>query len=80
MCFVPGGKAESDSELELESESEHVDMRSAGQVLLMRQRERPPPGQWRDGICSWANNLWPSCVCSFFVCCGGWITGQSELS
>lgn len=58
---------------EEEGESvEHCVVRTMNDYLL----RRPPPGEWRDGICSWSNNLWPSCFCSFFVCCGGWITGQ----
>jgi len=26
----------------------------------------PPTGHWRDGICDWGANIWPSCGC---VCC-----------
>lgn len=40
---------------------------------------RPPPGRWRDGICDWPNNLYPSCYCA--CCCfyGMWLVGQSKL-
>jgi hypothetical protein len=41
--------------------------------------QRAPPGRWKDGICDWCNNLYPSCYCA--CCCfyGMWLVGQSKL-
>jgi len=39
---------------------------------------RPVPGRWKDSICDWPQNLFPSCYC---VCCcwyGCWLLGQSK--
>ena len=47
--------------------------------LLPPSHPGPPIGRWRDSICSWAANLWPSCGC-LLVLCGAWHVAQSKLS
>ena len=41
----------------------------------------PPTGRWRDGICDWGSNMFPSCCCVF--CFGGvgpaWIISQISM-
>jgi hypothetical protein len=40
--------------------------------------QRAPPGRWKDSICDFCNNLFPSCYCA--CCCfyGMWLVGQSK--
>lgn len=35
----------------------------------------PPHGRWRDDICNWPSNLWPSCGC-LCVVFGAWLVAQ----
>lgn len=44
--------------------------------LLPPSNPGPPYGRWKDSICSWASNLWPSCGC-LLVLCGAWHVAQS---
>ena len=30
------------------------------------------------GICDCFTNIWPSCICSFFICDGAWVLAQSK--
>lgn len=39
---------------------------------------RPPPGRWKDGICDWPSNWFPSCYCVCCCCYGMWIVAQSK--
>jgi len=38
----------------------------------------PPTQRWRDGICDWGTNLWPSCgcVCCFYGLGSAWLVSQ----
>lgn len=48
------------------------------QVIDAGRRARPLHGRWIDSICDWPANLFPSCYCACCVCCGIYITAQSE--
>jgi hypothetical protein len=37
-----------------------------------------PQGVWGDNICSWPENLFPSCYCVCCVCCGMYLVAQSK--
>lgn len=41
---------------------------------------RPHPGRWKDTICDWPNNLFPSCYCVCCCCYGMWLLAQSKLN
>lgn len=51
--------------------------RNANVGLLPASNPGPSRGRWRDSICSWVANLWPSCGC-LFIGCGGWHVAQSK--
>lgn len=53
--------------------------RNANVGLLPPSNPGPSMGRWRDSICSWVTNLWPSCGC-LFVACGGWHVAQSKFT
>lgn len=40
---------------------------------------RPPAHRWRDSICDWPANLFPSCYCVCCCCYGIWLQAQSKL-
>lgn len=48
------------------------------------QQTEPPPrrqyprNRWGDSICDWPLNLYPSCYCVCFVCCGMYLAAQSK--
>ena len=46
--------------------------------LLPPSNPGPTYGRWRDSICSWPTNLWPSCGC-LLIACGGWHVAQSKF-
>lgn len=52
---------------------------TSGVSLLPPSHPGPSIGRWRDSICSWASNLWPSCGC-LLVLCGAWHVAQSKLN
>mmetsp|Transcript_24508 Transcript_24508/g.40861 ORF Transcript_24508/g.40861 Transcript_24508/m.40861 type:complete len:211 (-) Transcript_24508:424-1056(-) len=37
---------------------------------------RPPANRWKDGICDWPNNMYPSCYCTCCCCYGMWLVAQ----
>jgi hypothetical protein len=39
---------------------------------------QPPTQRWRDGICDWGTNLWPSCGCvmCFYGLGSAWLVSQ----
>lgn len=39
---------------------------------------RPPEGRWRDSICDWGNNLFPSCYCACCFFYGMYLVAQSK--
>ena len=41
---------------------------------------RPNNGRWRDSICDWPSNLFPSCYCACCCCSGMWLVAQSEYN
>ncbi len=43
------------------------------------QSVRPQPNRWKDSICDWPNNLFPSCYCVCCCCYGIWLLAQSKL-
>jgi hypothetical protein len=53
--------------------------RNANVGLLAPSNPGPSYGRWKDSICSWVTNLWPSCGC-LFVACGGWHVAQSKFT
>lgn len=48
-----------------------VQMTPPQQLNIQTYSPRPPPNRWKDSICDWPNNLFPSCWC---VCC--WFYGM----
>lgn len=40
---------------------------------------RPPAHRWRDSICDWYSNLYPSCYCMCCCCYGMWLQAQSKF-
>ena len=41
---------------------------------------RPLPNRWKDSICDWPKNLFPSCYCVLFGCYGMWLLAQSKFT
>jgi hypothetical protein len=41
---------------------------------------RPAPGRWRDSICDWPSNIFPSCYCACCCCYGMYLVAQSNNS
>ena len=39
---------------------------------------RPMQNRWKDSICDWPNNLFPSCYCVCCCCYGMWLLAQSK--
>ncbi len=39
---------------------------------------RPMQNHWKDSICDWPNNLFPSCYCVCCCCYGMWLLAQSK--
>eukprot|EP00286_Rhodomonas_abbreviata_P030126 CAMPEP_0181303492 /NCGR_PEP_ID=MMETSP1101-20121128/8591_1 /TAXON_ID=46948 /ORGANISM="Rhodomonas abbreviata, Strain Caron Lab Isolate" /LENGTH=213 /DNA_ID=CAMNT_0023409077 /DNA_START=376 /DNA_END=1017 /DNA_ORIENTATION=- len=37
---------------------------------------RPPANRWKDSICDWPSNLFPSCFCACCCCYGMWLNAQ----
>mmetsp|Transcript_17225 Transcript_17225/g.25762 ORF Transcript_17225/g.25762 Transcript_17225/m.25762 type:complete len:214 (+) Transcript_17225:170-811(+) len=48
---------------------------NASANLVRPSNPGPPQGRWKDDICNWASNLWPSCGC-LCVVFGGWLVAQ----
>ena len=50
------------------------------QPLNQTQLTGPPNGHWRDGICDWGSNLWPSCCCVWGTngIGGAWVVSQRK--
>ena len=50
-----------------------------GNVLYPSNGRPYPRNRWGDSICSWPENLFPSCYCVCCVCCGMYLAAQSNL-
>lgn len=40
--------------------------------------QRPAPNRWRDSICDWPANMYPSCYCVCCCCYGMYLVAQSK--
>jgi hypothetical protein len=47
-------------------------------IQNMPPRRQYPRGRWGDSICDWPQNMYPSCYCVCFVCCGMYLAAQSK--
>jgi hypothetical protein len=54
-------------------------MQSIPVSITANTNPRPPMGQWKDGICDWPKNLFPSCYCACCFFYGFYLMAQSTF-